>query len=114
MQRLLTLLEIFVTLSQHRPRGGGSRFDSYDLLHDTNGIEEVVVHIRLVSISDENLDLLREDRPHCAPFLKKMLNKIKEIKYQKYPFPLSDPRRCTKVVLELCFSLFDIKVPVFC
>jgi hypothetical protein len=61
LQRRLLLAHVVVALGQNRPRCRRPGLDANDFAHLSNRLGDVVVDIRLVSFTDERLDLLRED-----------------------------------------------------
>jgi hypothetical protein len=58
LERLFVLAQVRVALREDCPRGRGARLDPDDLLHDARRVRGVVVHVRLVSLADERLDLV--------------------------------------------------------
>jgi len=53
---------VCLTVCKYSPGGDGFRFDSDNLLHDTDGVLNSPVDICLVSFPDHALHLLREHR----------------------------------------------------
>jgi len=52
---------VFVTLREDRPSTDRAWFNANDLIHNTDRFWYVIVHICLIAVSNERLDLLRQD-----------------------------------------------------
>jgi hypothetical protein len=69
LQRILWLSLVMIALRKNGPSRPCTRFNPNDFLHDANSLWDIVIDIRLVSLSYQGFDLRGQRQPFLSAWL---------------------------------------------